>query len=61
MANAESMTYAKTVIIDYTGNPYTARYLMALLNLTQSQIFTQIVADSPVDLAVIMGSNYFLP
>lgn len=61
VANAESMTYAKTVIIDYTGNPYTARYLMALLNLTQSQIFTQIVADSPVDLAVIMGSNYFLP
>ena len=61
VANADQMGYAKTVVIDYTGNPYTARYLMELLNLTQSQIFSQMVADSPVDLAVIVGADYTGP
>jgi len=61
VANADQMGYARTVILDYTGNPYTARYLMQLLNLTQSQIFSQTVPDSPVDLAVIVGADYTGP
>jgi hypothetical protein len=53
--------YPKTVVIDYTGNPYTTRYLMTLLNLSQSQILSQTVPDSEVDIAVIVGAEYYLP
>ena len=53
--------YPKTVVIDYTGNPYTTRYLMTLLNLSQSQILSQTVPDSEVDIAVIVGADYYLP
>lgn len=61
IGNADRMDYVKTVIIDYTGNPYTTRYLMLLLNLTQSQILSQTVPDSPVDVAVIAAGDLWLP
>jgi LCP family protein required for cell wall assembly len=61
VGNADRMDYAKTVIIDYTGNPYTSRYLMTLLNLDPSQILFQTVPDSPVDVAVICGPDMTLP
>ncbi|MEW6568482.1 MAG: LCP family protein [Chloroflexota bacterium] len=61
VGNADRMDYVKTVIIDYTGNPYTTRYLMTLLNLTQSQILSQTVPDSPVDVAVIAAGDLWLP
>ncbi len=61
VGNADRMDYVKTVIIDYTGNPYTTRYLMTLLNLTQSQILTQTIPDSPVDVAVIAAGDLWLP
>lgn len=61
VGNADRMDYTTTVIIDYTGNPYTARFLMSLLNLSQSQIFIQTVPDSPVDLAVIVGPDLVVP
>lgn len=61
VGNADRMDYVKTVIIDYTGNPYTTRYLMSLLNLTQSQILTQTRPDSPVDVAVIAAGDLWIP
>jgi LCP family protein required for cell wall assembly len=61
VGNADRMDYTTTVIIDYTGNPYTARFLMSLLNLSQSQVFVQTVPDSPVDLAVIVGPDLVVP
>jgi hypothetical protein len=61
VGNADRMDYAKTVIVDYTGNPYTSRYLMTLLNLDPSQILFQTVPDSPVDVAVICGPDMSLP
>lgn len=61
VGNADRMDYVKTVIIDYTGNPYTTRYLMTLLNLTQSQILSQTLPDSPVDVAVIAAGDLWLP
>jgi LCP family protein required for cell wall assembly len=61
VGNADRMDYAKTVIIDYTGNPYTSRYLMTLLNLDPSQVLFQTIPDSPVDVAVICGPDLVLP
>jgi len=61
VGNADRMDYAKTVIIDYTGNPYTSRYLMILLNLDPSQVLFQTIPDSPVDVAVIVGPDLTLP
>jgi len=61
VGNADRMDYAKTVIIDYTGNPYTSRYLMTLLNLDPSQILFQTIPDSPIDVAVICGPDLVLP
>lgn len=61
VANAASMDYTATVIIDYTGNPYTTRYLMTVLNLTPGQIFSQTVPDSAVDLAVIVAGDLAIP
>ncbi len=61
IGNADRMDHIKTIIIDYTGNPYTTRYLMSLLNLTQSQILNQTLPDSPVDVAVIAAGDLWLP
>lgn len=61
VGNADRMDYVKTIIVDYTGNPYTTRYLMSLLNLTQSQILNQTLPDSPVDVAVIAAGDLRLP
>jgi LCP family protein required for cell wall assembly len=61
VANAEVMDYEKTVIIDHTGNPYTAHYLMTILDLTQSQILSQTIPDSPVDITVIIGVQNNIP
>jgi LCP family protein required for cell wall assembly len=61
VGNADRMDYTKTVIVDYTGNPYTSRYLMTLLELDPSQILFQTVPDSPVDVAVICGPDMTLP
>lgn len=61
VGNADRMDYATTVIVDYTGNPYTSRYLMTLLDLDPSQILFQTVPDSPVDVAVICGPDLTLP
>jgi LCP family protein required for cell wall assembly len=61
VGNADRMDYTKTVIVDYTGNPYTSRYLMTLLELDPSQILFQTVPDSPVDVAVICGPDMILP
>jgi len=61
VGNADRMDYSKTVIVDFTGNPYTSRYLMTLLNLDPSQILFQTIPDSPVDVAVICGADLTLP
>lgn len=58
IANADRMDYPTTRIVDYTGNPYTTKYLMDLLGLTQSQILFQITPDSEVDVALVVGYDW---
>jgi LCP family protein required for cell wall assembly len=59
VANADRMDYPQTRLIDYTGNPYTTQYLLELMDLTQSQILIQPVEDSDIDVAVVMGYDWF--
>ncbi len=59
--NADRLDYAKTLLIDYTGNPYTARYLMGLMGLSESQILSQVGENSEVDVALILGSDWSVP
>lgn len=50
--------YARTVIIDYTGNPHTLQRLKQLLNLTDPKIEYPALPDSPVDIKIILGADY---
>jgi LCP family protein required for cell wall assembly len=61
VGNADRLDYAKSIIIDYTGKPYTAKYLMNLMGLSESQILSQSNPESDVDLAVILGADWQVP
>jgi len=61
VGNADRMDYATTMVIDYTGNPYTTGYLSTLMDLTQSQILYQTRVDSDVDVVVIVGADFSPP
>lgn len=59
ISNADRMDYPQTRVIDYTGNPYTTQYLLELMDLTQSQILFQTLPDSQIDLALIVGYDWY--
>ena len=59
IANADRLDYPTTRIVDYTGNPYTVTYLVDLLDLTQSQVLFQTLPGNEVDLALIIGYDWF--
>jgi len=54
--NNEYTTYTK--IIDYTGKPYTDRYLVDLMKITQYSIEFQYDPNSQVDVLVILGDDW---
>ncbi len=54
--NSDYTTYTK--IIDYTGKPYTDRYLVDLMKITPYSIFFQYDPASPVDVLVILGDDW---
>ncbi|MFZ2097511.1 MAG: LCP family protein [Anaerolineales bacterium] len=54
--NSDYTTYTR--IIDYTGKPYTDRYLVDLMNITPYSIFLQYDANSQVDVLVILGDDW---
>ncbi|HSB64942.1 MAG TPA: LCP family protein [Anaerolineales bacterium] len=54
--NNEYTTYTK--IIDYTGKPYTDRYLVDLMQITRYDISFQYDPNSPVDVLVILGDDW---
>jgi hypothetical protein len=59
--NADRFDYARTVIVDYTGNPYTLQQLKQLLNLADPLIEYPAIPGSPVDIQIILGFDYQLP
>jgi LCP family protein required for cell wall assembly len=54
-ADEESPT---TVIIDYTGKPYTVKYLVELLNIQPNSIFSRYDPNSQVDIAILLGTEW---
>lgn len=58
IANADRLDYQKSLVIDYTGKPYTTRYLSELLGLSESQVLSQPTPDSEVDVTVILGADW---
>jgi LCP family protein required for cell wall assembly len=47
-----------TVIIDYTGKPYTVEYLVQLLNIQPNSIYSRYDPNSLVDIAILLGSDW---
>lgn len=61
VGNADRLDYFKTVVIDYTGNPYTRQFLMGIANLAEGQILSQHNPESEIDIAIILGSDWTIP
>ena len=59
IANADRLDYPVTRIVDYTGNPYTVQYLVDLMDLTQSQVLFQTIPGNEVDVALVIGYDWF--
>ncbi len=59
VANADRLDYPTTRIVDYTGNPYTVQYLVDLMGLTQSQVLFQTLPGNEVDVALVIGYDWF--
>lgn len=58
VGNADRMDYPTTRIVDYTGNPYSAQYLVELMGLTQSQVLFQTIPGNDIDLALVIGYDW---
>jgi polyisoprenyl-teichoic acid--peptidoglycan teichoic acid transferase len=54
--NSDYTTYTR--LIDYTGKPYTDRYLVDLMQITPYSIFLQYDPNSQVDVLVILGDDW---
>jgi hypothetical protein len=55
--NAEEKSET-TVIIDYTGKPYTVQYLVQLLNIQPNSIYSRYDPNSQVDIAILLGTDW---
>jgi len=55
--NATELT-ANTVIIDYTGKPYTIQYLINLFDIQESSIYSRYDPNSQVDIAILLGDDW---
>lgn len=61
VGNADRSDYASTIIVDYTGKPYTAKWLADTFHVSSSSILSGNNPDSPVDVRVIIGADFVLP
>jgi LCP family protein required for cell wall assembly len=55
--NAEERSES-TVIIDYTGKPYTVDYLVQLLNIQPNSIYSRYDPNSQTDIAILLGVDW---
>jgi hypothetical protein len=47
-----------TTIIDYSGKPYTVKYLVDSMNIDQDHIFSRYDPNSEVDIAILLGADW---
>lgn len=57
--NAESAL--TTTIYDYTGKPYTIKYLVEVMGISKIHIFYVNDPDSEVDIEIVLGSDWSIP
>ncbi len=50
--------YTNTSVYDYTGKPYTLKYLVDLMNISENRIFSRYDPTSQVDVIVILGGDW---
>jgi polyisoprenyl-teichoic acid--peptidoglycan teichoic acid transferase len=55
--NAQEV-YEFTTLVDYSGKLYTRQYLVELLNILPSQVFSSYNPNSPVDIAIFLGKDW---
>jgi LCP family protein required for cell wall assembly len=55
--NAESL-FTNTTIYDYTGKPYTVKFLVDLMGISPTRIYSRYDPTKPVDLSVIVGTDW---
>lgn len=56
---ADRSDYATSVIVDYTGKPYTTRWLATTFHITN--IISGSDPSSPVDIKIILGADWNIP
>jgi hypothetical protein len=50
--------YNATTIISYTGNPYTLRYLVDLMNISPNRIYLRYDPASQIDMVLYLGYDW---
>jgi hypothetical protein len=55
--NADEVTLS-TAIYDYTGKPYTVRYLVDLMHIDPNRIFNRYDPNAQVDVTVVLGADW---
>lgn len=56
--NTAEGTYTYTEIYDYTGNPYTLKYFVDLMDIGSYQIHSSYEPDRESDVTIILGSDW---
>jgi LCP family protein required for cell wall assembly len=47
-----------TTIIDYSGKPYTVKYLVDMMHIDQDHIYSRYDPNSEVDIAILLGADW---
>jgi LCP family protein required for cell wall assembly len=47
-----------TIIIDYSGKPYTVKYLVDLMHIDQNHIYSRYDLNSEVDISISLGADW---
>jgi hypothetical protein len=50
--------YSQTVLIDYSGKPYTLSRLAELMNVDTNNIYSRYDPNAQVDVVVIVGEDW---
>jgi hypothetical protein len=50
-----------TTIYDYTGNPYTVAYLVQLMGIQPTRVFSRYDPNSAIDVEVVVGPEWIVP
>lgn len=50
--------YLYTTVTDYTGNPFTVKYLVETMGINPNRIFWEFDPNAPVDVEIILGNDW---